>query len=84
VFLGGISSIPLLAMGSFVVWAALNEVGFIMWDPRVYYFTEIPDAVDMNSAVVTMILAIVCSLVGALIPAIKAADTDPVNALRYE
>ena len=84
VFLGGISSIPLLALGSFVVWAALNEVGFIMWDPRVYYFTEIPDAVDMNSAVVTMILAIVCSLVGALIPAIKAADTDPVNALRYE
>ena len=84
VFLGGISSIPLLALGSFVVWAALNEVGFIMWDPRVYYFTEIPDAVDMNSAVVTMILAILCSLVGALIPAIKAADTDPVNALRYE
>ena len=55
-----------------------------MWDPRVYYFTEIPNAVDMNSAVVTMILAILCSLVGALIPAIKAADTDPVNALRYE
>ena len=24
------------------------------------------------------------SLVGALIPAAKAADTDPVNALRYE
>jgi lipoprotein-releasing system permease protein len=55
-----------------------------MWDPRVYYFTEIPNTVDMNSALVSMVLAICCSLVGALVPAIKAADTDPVNALRYE
>jgi lipoprotein-releasing system permease protein len=84
VFLSGLISIPLIAIGAFIVWAASNGVGFIMWDPRVYYFTEIPNTVDMNSALVSMVLAICCSLVGALVPAIKAADTDPVNALRYE
>jgi len=33
---------------------------------------------------ITMTGAVIFSLVGALIPAAKAADTDPVNALRYE
>jgi ABC-type lipoprotein release transport system permease subunit len=31
-----------------------------------------------------MIGAVVFSLLGAVIPAAKAADTDPVHALRYE
>ena len=77
-------SIPLLSLGGFVVWAAINGVGFIMWDPSVYYFTRIPSTVDWGSAMITMAGAVIFSLVGALIPAAKAADTDPVNALRYE
>ena len=55
-----------------------------MWDPRVYYFSVIPNSVDFISAFVTMIGAVVFSLLGALIPAVRAADTDPVDALRYE
>ena len=77
-------SIPMLALGGFVLWASINDVGFIMWDPRVYYFTEIPNTVDWGSAMITMAGAVLFSLIGALIPAAKAADTDPVNALRYE
>ena len=84
VVLSVLVSIPLLALGGFVLWAALNDVGFIMWDPSVYYFTEIPSTVDWGSAMITMAGAVIFSLVGALIPAAKAADTDPVNALRYE
>ena len=34
--------------------------------------------------IVTMIGAVVFSILGAAIPAAKAADTDPVRALRYE
>ena len=58
--------------------------GFQMWDPSVYYFNTIPNQVDWFSAVLTMAGAILFSVLGAAIPAARAADTDPVRALRYE
>ena len=64
--------------------AMMLHQGFLVWDPKVYYFTEIPNTVDMFSAVTTMIGAVVFSVIGALIPAARAADIDPVSALRYE
>ncbi|HWB18844.1 MAG TPA: FtsX-like permease family protein [Phycisphaerales bacterium] len=58
--------------------------GFVMWNPEVYYFSVIPNSVDWRTAWGTMFLALAFSLLGASIPAAKAADTDPVQALRYE
>ncbi len=58
--------------------------GTLIWDPSVYYFSVIPNEVDQVTAAITMIGAVVFSLLGASIPAAKAADTDPVKALRYE
>jgi lipoprotein-releasing system permease protein len=58
--------------------------GTLLWDPSVYYFARIPNAIDFGNAIITMIGAVVFSVLGAFIPAAKAADTDPVQALRYE
>jgi lipoprotein-releasing system permease protein len=58
--------------------------GIVMWDPAVYYFTEAPNTLDLPAAISTMIGAVIFSLVGAAIPAARAADIDPVKALRYE
>ena len=58
--------------------------GVIIWDPAVYYFTVIPNEVDFFNAYLTMAGAVLFSLIGAFLPAAKAADIDPVRALHYE
>ncbi len=58
--------------------------GTLIWDPSVYYFSVIPNELDVLTAVTTMIGAVIFSVLGAFFPAAKAADTDPVKALRYE
>ena len=81
--LGSLISIVLIGLGVGVL--LLRQAGGItIWDPAVYYFTKIPNALDMTTAVTTMIGAVLFSLIGAAVPAAKAADTDPVKALRYE
>jgi lipoprotein-releasing system permease protein len=78
-----LSIVGVLVLGC-VGTALLLHRGFLMWDPAVYYFNSIPNQVDWFSATLTMAGAVVFSVLGAAIPAAKAADTDPVRALRYE
>lgn len=61
-----------------------SAFGLTIWDPRVYYFTIIPNRVEPSKAVIVMVSGVVASVVGALIPALKAANMDPVRALRFE
>jgi lipoprotein-releasing system permease protein len=60
------------------------HTGITIWDPSVYYFSRIPNQLDLTSALQTMAFATAFSVFGAAIPAAKAADTDPVRSLRYE
>ncbi len=83
------------AAGLIVAWVALlvmpdlgprlNEmIRFEMWNPQLYYFDRIPDTVKFSDALFIVLGAIAASAVGALIPAIIAAEQDPVESLRYE
>jgi lipoprotein-releasing system permease protein len=62
----------------------LAHRGTLIWDPAVYYFSTIPSKVDWFTAALTWVGAVVFSVLGASVPAAKAADIDPVRALRYE
>jgi lipoprotein-releasing system permease protein len=56
----------------------------VIWDPKVYYFSVIPNRVEPVKAVIVMTSGVVASVVGALVPALKAAYMDPVKAIRFE
>jgi len=50
----------------------------------VYMFSKIPNEVNWNSALPIVLSATLAAAIGALIPAIVAAMTRPVEILRYE
>ncbi|MEY3141778.1 MAG: Lipoprotein-releasing system transrane protein LolE [Planctomycetota bacterium] len=69
---------------SVIAFSLLDYQGYMVWDPAVYYFTRIPSEVDWDTVRTTVAGGILFSVIGAAIPAARAADTDPVQSLRYE
>ncbi len=55
-----------------------------VWDPNVYYFTTIPTDLDAMKFAIIVAGGIIASVVGALVPAARAAWMDPVKALRFD
>ncbi len=83
------------ALGGTIAWLVVTNInpihewlgahlGIVIWNPKVYYFTTIPNHVGWDKAIKVMISGVVASVIGALIPAVKAARMDPVKALRWE
>ena len=58
--------------------------GLKLWKSSVYLFTKIPNQVDWYMTSQIVLFAIAAAAVGAVIPAIIAAGTKPVEILRYE
>jgi lipoprotein-releasing system permease protein len=58
--------------------------GLTVWDPAVYYFTDIPNKIVTSHAALVFAGGLIASVFGALVPAVKAAHMDPVRALRFE
>ncbi|HUS72225.1 MAG TPA: FtsX-like permease family protein [Sedimentisphaerales bacterium] len=58
--------------------------GLKLWKSSVYMFSKIPNEVNWDSALPIILSAVVAASLGALIPAIIAVKTRPINILRYE
>ena len=58
--------------------------GLKLWKAGVYMFTQIPNGVHWQAAIWILAAGIGAAVVGALVPAIRAARVDPVRILRYE
>ena len=61
-----------------------QALGISIWDPAVYYFTEIPSRVNHLHAAIIGLGGMLASTLGALWPALRAARMNPVRALRFE
>jgi len=59
-------------------------LGIVIWKPEVYAFDKIPNTMNPKEVAVIVGVAVVSSVLGALVPAIRAARLQPVEALRFE
>ncbi len=58
--------------------------GRAVFDPTVYYFSQIPTIIHPFMIVWVVIGAILIAVLAAVLPSIRAARMHPVEALRYE
>ncbi len=65
-------------------WLARLNPAWRVWSPETYSFDKIPDMVQTSDIVFISVAAVIASILGAVVPALRAAKTWPVEALRYE
>ncbi len=55
-----------------------------IWDPSIRFLTDLPSKPDPVEIVGICLMAVGFSFLATLYPALRAANTDPVEVLRYE
>lgn len=88
---GAIGTMAGLALGAIVLFFREPIVDIIafttgqeIWDPEVRFLSTLPSRTDPWEIAGIVTLALVMSFLATLYPAFKAANTDPVQVLRYE
>ena len=89
--IGAIGTLAGLALGFLILTGRQQIVegfgvltGQDLWDPQYRFLTTIPSKVDGSEVTMIVLLALGLSFLATLYPAWKAANTDPVQVLRYE
>ncbi len=83
-FLGVIGGIYLANHLQWVADLIEALTGTSVWDAETRFITEIPSKVDSAEVIAVTIVALTLSLLATIFPALRAANTDPVKALKYE
>lgn len=59
-----------------------EHYGFRIWDRAVYAIDEIPDAISFDLLLAVLCAAVAACMLGAAVPAWRAASVQPVDSLR--
>lgn len=89
--IGTLGTLAGLILGLVILFFRQRMLDFIqfvtgqnIWDPSVRFLTELPSKPDPVEIAVICGIAVLFSFLATLYPAFKAANTDPVEVLRYE
>ena len=63
---------------------SLRWVGWTPWPRDVFYFDSIPREIDWHAMLTFWAWGILISFLAGIIPAVRAARTNPVQTLRFE
>jgi lipoprotein-releasing system permease protein len=75
----------LLAFNVDVIVPVLERImGVHIFDPTVYYITEVPSEVHWPQVIGITVTALVLTVLATIYPARRGAATEPAEALRYE
>ena len=67
-------------IASVIQWVTGREI----FDPTIYYFSQIPTVVSPLMVFLVALGAIAIAVLASVLPALRAARLHPVEALRYE
>lgn len=74
----------LLEFRTEIVHGASNLFGISLWNPEVRFLSEMPSKVDPLEVAATVGIALLLTVLATIYPSWRAANTDPVQVLRYE
>jgi lipoprotein-releasing system permease protein len=91
VIIGALGTVAGLILAAIFLYFRQNVVNFVqlvtgqnLWDPSIRFLTELPAKADPVEIIGISAMALIFALLATLYPAFKAANTDPVQVLRYE
>ena len=91
VTIGALGTVAGLMLGFIFLFFRQSVVNFVqlvtgqnLWDPSIRFLTELPSKTDPFEVIGIVAMALLFSFLATLYPAFKAANTDPVQVLRYE
>jgi lipoprotein-releasing system permease protein len=81
--LGVLAGIPLALNVGTIVPALESLLGLRVLPEEVYYITRLPSDLRYPQVIVVTVIALVLCLVSTIYPSVRAARTEPAEALRY-
>jgi lipoprotein-releasing system permease protein len=61
-----------------------NLLGMKLFDPSIYFISELPSVLQWTDVVAVVLAALLLSLIATIYPARRAASIPPAEVLRYE